>query len=265
MSLNNVLLFSDELPDNHDECEDVVRFLRNLCRVVNIPSMLSSTNLRVTNLIGKRDYRNCGPSIDEGLTPWVKVVTKTPQNPKDLLKCLGCSIDVRLRNRKVKLNHYIDNGEIDVDRLLFDLIENNPDKPHVKSILEFLFEQLKTSLPGLITEIIKITCNMLSRFHKKPFDLKSLWPIIAKESTKILLKRKRKAISRTGIMSTIHILTFPSEWKNDYETAKKCTKNVNEHCFLCNIQVVGPKECERDDIPRFSDIPIQFPLTFLIV
>ena len=118
LSLNNVLLFSDELPDNHDECKDVVRFLRNLCRVVNIPSMLSGTNSRVTNLIGKRDSRNSGPSIDEGLTPWVKVVTKTPHNPKALLKCLGCSIDVRLWNRKVKLKHYIDKGEIDVDRLL---------------------------------------------------------------------------------------------------------------------------------------------------
>ena len=109
LSVNDVLLFSDELPYEHGQCKYAVCFLRNLCKVVHMPCILSSTDSNVTNLIDRANCRNSAPSIDEGRKPWVKVVSKTPRDSILLLKCLGCSIEVKLGDEIVMLDRFIEN------------------------------------------------------------------------------------------------------------------------------------------------------------
>ena len=281
LSVDDALLFSDELPYNQSQCKYAVCFLRNLCRVIHMPSMLSGTDSHVTNLIGRADYRNSGPSVNEGLKPWVKVVSKTPRDSILLLKCLGCSIEVNLENETVMLDRFIENDQLNLDRLINDLIgEDNQNTHYVKSVIGFLFEQLNTGLPGLITECINIALKKLSAYREVEFDLTTLWSsIVEKATAEILLKRKKMVVSESGIISTAHILNFVSSWRTELENDESCAKMVNEHFFLYGDRndsifdiflsdTIPPRLANSDNTPYcdqvyFPELEEDFLLTIL--
>ena len=78
IKLNENLVFLDESPGSKENVTDCIQFLRDLCRAVNIPVILSGTNSKVVNLIAKTDTEQprsrTGPSV-----PWVLVITKLPK------------------------------------------------------------------------------------------------------------------------------------------------------------------------------------------
>ena len=199
----------------------------------DIPSMISGTNSLVTNLIGKTDIKFSAPSTDEGYKPWVKVIKNTPNLH---LRCLGCSINLPTQHGIVKLDNFILENEIQYDSLLSTLIGDSQDAPYVKSILKFLVEQSATGSPGLLTVCFVAALDELCQYKSMPYDLKLLWSKIVDKATTKLCLRKRQLLSPHGLISTAHILTFPSILKNLQETSNGCAKKVNEHYFF-----YGPK------------------------
>ena len=67
--LNWPVVFIDEFCSSSYIVYERIRFLRNLCRLVHIPVILSGTNSKVDNLIGKSDSDISGRSNRLKLSP----------------------------------------------------------------------------------------------------------------------------------------------------------------------------------------------------
>ena len=130
----------------------------------------------------------------------------------------------------MKLDKYIENDQLNFDLLVNDLIGINEDAFHVKAVLEFLFEQLNTNLPGLVTECIKITLSKLSAYKEKPFDLKSLWPKILKKTTKLLCKKNKEMLYEESLILTSILASGIVEFNR--LSLENCATFVEGHyCF----------------------------------
>ena len=212
-----------------DDYISTVYFLTNLCRAVELPVILSGTDPEITTFTdesGKSSARKKSKesSSKNNPIPSAKIVSRTPNDPDCFLKCLGCSIDVKLESEAVKLETFIQNGKINFDRLVYDLIGENQHSSYVKVVLEFLFEQLSTNFPGLVTACIEFALEILSFYKKQSFDLMNFWTYIARYSSMKLCRTNWKILWEESLILTAHILTFPpGPAKITNSDLEKCT------------------------------------------
>ena len=160
IDLSNNVVFIDEMVVSN---QDQIGLLRNLCRTVHLPVVLSGTNAKVQNLIGKTGIPD---SRVDGINPWVKVVTRFP---RATLKSFGSWITFEPLNNLsglASLYSFINRlGEIDYERLLSALINRQDfavagDWEFLKKLLRFTIDQTCTSLPGLgIIALNDIICE----------------------------------------------------------------------------------------------------------
>lgn len=93
INLEDNLVFIDEFPgenlikERYDSLISKTKFLRNLCRSMFLPSILSGTDSNATNLIGHKDAVYSG--ADSNPRKWVKVIVKLVPAT---LKSLCCTI-----------------------------------------------------------------------------------------------------------------------------------------------------------------------------
>ena len=138
----------------------------------------------------------------------------------------------------------------------------------------FLVDQAPTSLPGLAIGSVQFIIDKLSNYKTSPFDLMDLWAETVRHGTKMLFIRKESILDEYGLMASAHILTFPTKFKNDYDSMDGCARAVNEHFFnygprgksLFNLYRKPGKNREKvqfrlnpDDVTPFDD-PAFFPL-----
>lgn len=242
----------------------IVKFLTNLCRAVELPVILSGTDPEITTFTDESSISSARKKSKESASqnnpiPSAKIVSRTPNDPDCFLKCLGCSIDVKLESETVKLETFIQNGKINFDRLVYDLIGENQNSPHVKVILEFLFDQLNTNFPGLVTASIEFALEILSIYRKQPFDLMNFWTYIVRYSSIKLCRKNGKILWEGSFGLTAHILTFPPGpnkiTNSDFE---KCTEMVDGHYYLYgnSSESIFNIYYDKDSDPKY---PVYFP------
>ena len=234
------MIFFDEIPLNESVISSCIRFARNICRIVNIPVAHSGTNSRVYNLVG--NYSSTYSSFT-GKHPWVKVITAVPRAN---LKTIGYSVkfNVLVENKKMKtfkMAEFIENDVVNYDGLLLKLIgfsttsEDNQQKldaEYVVNLLKFFIDdQAPTSLPGLIIGAIQFIINELANFKTNKFDLKTLWTKTVYQGIEMISGRKANVLQKFGLFTSAHILTFPSEFKSQYDRMDGCARAVNDHFF----------------------------------
>jgi len=155
---------------------------------------------------------------------WVRVITKTP---KVLLKCLGSSIEFEINGAPTKLECYFNS-----DGTAIGLIGYEAEGAYVKSLLRFLVEKSKTASPGIMIISLTALLKDLATFKNRPFDLKDLWQRMMEGATDEVITGNPQVVSELKLISSAHILTFPSRVKRDHETGESCAKMVNNHFFF---------------------------------
>ena len=217
-----------------------IRFARNICRIVYIPVALSGTNSRINNLVGKLDSQLSGFT---GKHPWVKVITSVPRaNLKTIGYSVKCNaLDEKNEMKTFKLAEFIKDDVVKYDELLLKLIgfsttsedyQQKLDAEYIVNLLKFLIdEQAPTSLPGLIIGAIQFIINELANYKTSKFDLKTLWENTVREGVELISGRKANVLQKFGLFTSAHILTFPTEFKNEYDRMDGCARAVNDHFF----------------------------------
>lgn len=197
---------------------------------------MSGTNARVNNLIGKSGYLISG--FKNILSTWVKIITELP---KSTLKSLGCSISFKgIGGLKYELGEFVvfdDSGYsgINYEGLFNILLSNDRMDPgliaDMRSILEFLFEQSKTNLPGIAYLSISQALQQIYEMTDI-VDIKELWKDVLIFVSKALVTRKVNLRFKYGLIASIHSLTFPSlTLKKSHECGKNSAKKVDSHYF----------------------------------
>ena len=228
------MVFLDELPPGSKEIvTDCIQFLRNLCRAVKIPVILSGTNARVTNLIAKSDAEQSrtGPSV-----PWVLVITKLP---KANLQSFGNVIKFKDdHNVEHCLHEFLnENGTINymlLKQKLYSHISNeDPSDIYIRELLELISKQVSTSLPGIVCMVMQKAFDLIASLREQPvLNVKTLWVNLNERILTETLRRKPKMKNSNGLISSAHINTFPSHIKNAHEIGSYSTKNVDNHLFF---------------------------------
>jgi hypothetical protein len=197
---------------------------------------LSGTNTRVNNLFGKSGYLISG--FKNILSTWVKIITELP---KSTLKSLGCSISFKgIGGLKYELGEFVvfddsGNSGINYEGLFNILLSNDRMDPgliaDLRSILEFLFEQSKTNLPGVAYLSISQALQQIYEMTDI-VDIKELWKDVLIFVSKALVTRKVNLRFKYGLIASIHSLTFPSlTLKKSHECGKNSAKKVDSHYF----------------------------------
>ena len=253
LSVDDIVVFIDEFV-YEDSLNLKAKLLRNLCRAVALPVILSGTNANVTNLIGTREIR-LGTAKLSISRPWVKIICKLP---KLTIRTLGQIIQfVGYDGKNYFLKEFIDSsGVVNYERLLQALIGriSKTTMNTVKKFMDFLLLQSTTSLPG-------ISCFAISSFlNKFPIiqDESSLWSLLINDLVIKIRSRKRAIASMPGLLATAHILTFPSRIRENHERGVNSAKKVDANFFYygdpadtifdLNIRETDMIEFYRNDI-----------------
>ena len=155
------MVFIDEFPVNHDNFKktiDSIKFFRNLCRSVFMPSILSGTDSSATNLIGQQDSIFSG-EVDDPIK-WVKVITKLVQ---PTIKSLCCTIELK---PGVYMSDFVNtDGTFDYTRFKNSIFEDKQIAGIDKAIelLKLIFKYSKTGLPGFYFKAVVCLVNNLRR------------------------------------------------------------------------------------------------------
>ena len=218
---------------------DLTKLLRNTCRAVHIPVVLSGTNAKVQNLIGKSDI---SASRDDGVFPWVKVATKLP---KATLKSFGPWISFNPLsdlNSLVYLDSFANSiGEMDYEELLGSLLfrqdfTTDGDWEFLKDLLKFTINQTRTNLPGLGIISLNILIELLIECRgKAQINRKMLWKSLVERIQQFVLKRKKNIKNVEGRIASAHILTFPSHLKDAHEVGEPAGQKVDSHLFFFGL------------------------------
>ena len=200
--------------------------------------------------------------------PWVKIISVAPHAD---LNTFGCSIEFKIFDENgmeatKKLSDFISDRVVRFDDLLFALLgfssaigtaEQKDNAFYLVDLLTFfLIDQAPTSLPGLSVGSLQFLFTRLSTFKAKPFTLKNLWSETVHHGTRMLITRKQTISFSYGLISSAHILTFPSNFKLKYDSMDGCAKAVNEHFYN-----YGPRGQEIFNLYRkFHETKVNFSL-----
>ena len=227
------MVFLDELPPGSKEIvTDCIQFLRNLCRAVKIPVILSGTNARVTNLIAKSDAEQSrtGPSV-----PWVLVITKLP---KANLQSFGNVIKFKDdHNVEHCLHEFLnENGTINymlLKQKLYSHISNeDPSDIYIRELLELISKQVSTSLPGIVSMVMQKAFDLISGLRlDSSVPVNYLWSRLNNCVLEQVLQRKSQLMNVDGLIASAHVNTFPSTLRDSFEIGDYSTRNVDNHFF----------------------------------
>jgi len=233
--LNNSVVFIDELVE-----AEKVRLLRNICRAVDFPVVLSGTTAKVQNLICTKDavISRLGPS-----TPWVQVLTTLPKANIGILAEF-VTFEHASDGLHQTLSMYLDASRTDLNYqalkvALFGEIELNAgDWTFLESLFKLTVKQARTNLPGisllslnfLIKEVITLRGGTEGTIDKLRF-----WTSLLSNIQREVLKRKKDIDSEVGHISSAHILTFPSLFKKSHEVGALAGQKVDSHLFFFGL------------------------------
>ena len=231
MNLNECLVFIDELCPNDPALTLKIQFLRNLCRYINIPVILSSTNSHANNLIGRQDSVSSGTNVS-GKLRWVKVITQLPKS-----NLITMSIPIRFNDFKKKkrsLREFIseDLKTFDYESIAKAIFKEDDKKIETSvQFLKFIVPLLLKTLPGIAKYSLDFLFIELTEISLTDFSLKYLWATLVNIIAKVMAKRKMNLLKIDGLISTIHTMTFPCDLKRFNESGGSCAKKVNSHFF----------------------------------
>lgn len=225
-------VFIDELPPNNNDIGSAIMFLRNLCRVVTIPTFVSGTDSRVVNMIGRPGSSFGSRTEPNSSKPWVNINVETS---KGSLKSFAKIVKFKKHNEESSsscLASFIpdNSNEIDYVNLLDSIYGRDVNAlqlDYFKKIAEFLILQSKKSLPG----IISLAFTHLLKLLPKCSDPKILWSRLAKTFTFDISKRKRNLTGKDCLLASSHILTFPSENQKSIVEGAYSANLVENHLF----------------------------------
>lgn len=211
-------------------------FLRNLCRVVRIPTFVSGTDSNVAKMVGGSGS-NFESRVDEGETKgWVNVNVKTsPATLQSFAKLVKFKKYGETKPTGC-LNSYILNNtnELKYEDLLSDICGRAPNRVKLewfKNIANFLINQSETSLPG----IIALVFSWLLALVPAHSNAKELWEKLAEKfSADISARKKNILIRKFGLLASSFILSFPSLNEEDEEgvgSGRFSAKLVENHLF----------------------------------
>lgn len=204
-------MFIDELPFN---AKEDTKLLRNICRAVHIPTILSGTNAAVNNLLGRS---HISTSRNDGTSRlWVKVISRLPKatistishaikfrdfrNPDSLI-----SLDDCMKDEKLFLSSLLDASSLETIDLSF-----------LEKLIHFIFEQVKTNLPGLAVLSLNAFINVIeairiSNSNDCTFSMhENIWKMFANRIITSVTARKSQIMSNIGQLAGAHVLTFTS-------------------------------------------------------
>ena len=237
IDLANFVVFIDEMvaPDLDDLIGVYIKLLRNLCRAVHIPVILSGTNSRVQNLVGQTDI---AVSRRGEFKPWVKVVTLLP---KATLESFGHFIKfAKFNNQTVEytLNDFLNARKTDLKyaELFRSLINMSDfglsDQKNLQKLFKFVIKQSHTNLPGLAIITCKVMIDLIVELRENVrIDCEAIWKRLINEVTNLVIDRKGNISKFEGKLASLHILTFPSKIKTLHELGHNAGKKVNSHLF----------------------------------
>ena len=104
----------------------------------------------------------------------------------------------------MKLDKYIENDQLNFDLLVTDLIGINEDSLQVKTVLEFLFEQLNKFVWSLLQNASRLHFGKLSAYKEEPVRFEVFWPKILKRLRNFFAKRikmlDKESLTLTSIL-----------------------------------------------------------------
>jgi hypothetical protein len=226
-------VFIDELPQI---MKDYVKLLRNICRAVHIPTILSGTNSAVNNLLG-RSHINTSRTGGSPLL-WVKVVCKFP---KATLKTIAHVIKFKNfrdpNSEDILLKDCIASNEVFLNSLIDDamLASKNIDRAFLLKLTNFIFEQANSNLPGLAILSLKVFIEIIVDIRGSEVNHISrerIWGTITGEIISSVIARKPQIISKEGQLAGAHVLTFKS-----YDEEMDSVRVVHEKSELAASKV----------------------------
>ena len=263
--MTNFVVFIDEMvgPELDDLFGVYIKLLRNLCRAVHIPVILSGTDLRVIGFEVKGPFLGSRSGEPK---PWVKVVTILPKatlesfghfvkfKPWNNLN-LECSVVdfIELIQTKSDLNYsLLFNSLLNVQGF------NDEDLKNLENIFRFVVKQSKTNLPGIAIISCKLLVDLV--IGLKPnvrIDFKAIWKKLIDKVQTAVTKCKPKIADLDGKLASLHILTFKSKIKSKHESGDNAGKKINNHFFrFGKSNEPGIFALDSDDA---SDSKIMFP------
>lgn len=224
-------MFIDEFPANQsdDFSNPVTRkiiFLRNLCRIVQMPSIISSKDATATNYSGPL----ISPDYDRYQIRWVKVVTRLVQ---PTLKSICCTIKIRER----LMSDFVNDDGTSFDYSGFENFIFGPEHIDVNgldtamNILKIIFKNMKTGLPGFYIEAIKTFVDILFEAKTDRKLLENLWQKFCKNLSLKFIDQQIFSTDLESILASVHILGFPCAEKLANEKDEKAAQKVRRHFF----------------------------------
>ena len=213
-----------------------IKFLRNLSRAANLPSLLCGTNTDANNLIGNNDVKFTG--YGEGSKKWVKALVKL------IAACIK-SLCCNLKSGSLAMSDFVspDGSSFKIDSFFTALIGNDSEKFPVaetnkaKKLLAFVLEKSKFGLPGKVYSSVKFIFEYLIAVKKGESQLETLWSLFAQNLLECITIRKNGMYEKKALLASVHILTLPNDIKAFNEIGEVASEKVNEHFFYfgkCN-------------------------------
>ena len=196
------------------------------------------------------------------INPWVKVFTTLP---KSNLKSLGRAIIFSNKkneneNKNYSLSEFVtvENG-LNHQKLaleVFQIEHTHPNYMSIMKIFEFLAEQTKTALPGILGLCFKILLE--SSIENGSKSSKQIWHQLIDTVVVTVKERKHGLVSNIGLLASAHILTFPSPTKVLIEANESFSAALVENHFYSYgkrqedsfLISVGLKEVEEGKMVR---------------
>ena len=197
--------------------------LRNLCRGVFMPSILSGTDSSATNLIGQKDSLFSGEVAYS--RKWVKVITKLVQ---PTIKSLCCTIEVK--PGKYMSDFVNDDDTFDYSAFISNYnfkSELSESLDDALNILKYIFKYSKTGLPGFHFVAIVMFKQLLDQALIDQDSLPRVFDAFYKNLFNHLKIRKKTLNDPESALANVHILSFPSAEKLANEQGKlQRTKSI---------------------------------------
>lgn len=208
------------------------KFIRNLCRAVAIPVIVSGTNATVTNLIGEKEFMSGGTGKGSFSRPWVTVISKLP---KSSLQTIGIAVKFGCH----RLSDFYDSaGSFDFKRLAIVLVGSCEGYINatatVKKFFDFLLKQSKTCLPGILFFAFKSVIKnipIVLQTNRSSSNDEELWNLLIQDLVFQIRTRKPALDYWRSLLATAHILTFPSRLREEHERGACSANKVDMNFF----------------------------------
>ena len=194
---------------------DSIKLLRNLSRIMVIPSILSSTNSIINNMFDS----SCGSSKNAN-SIWVHVHRK-------LMKA---NIIAITKNNEI----LYDGNTINIAEMLTTLkITSNETTVRIlRKITDFLLDQTKTSLQGTSAFVFKFFSEALYRQKNGTLDPFAIWNSIYLNIIRIFRLRKGVAFNINGIYYGLRMFDVNEKLvASNGVTEQHVTRSIDHHFY----------------------------------